>query len=186
MDEDDEIRRLRQRDPQAWERLYRDVCRRTYRVLFHVTKAETAVLEELNQSVWLAAMEAIERFDATRGTPSEWLMGIARLQGLGYLRRQYRRRVFSAAGAVETWEAPNRERDGASAHEQSGLLRACIEALPEQWQFVLRQKYEVGLSVKEIADLCGSSVKAVESVLSRARNRLRQWVAETRATEESA
>jgi RNA polymerase sigma factor (sigma-70 family) len=118
------------------------------------------VLEELNQDVWLSAIDSIEHFDATRGTPQDWLLGIARFKGLTYIRRQYTCRVVSVGRSLpEQIAAP----DGAPEDaERTALLRATIESLPEQWQYVLRQKYEVGLSVKEFSELAGVTPKAVE------------------------
>ncbi len=174
-----DLDRLRQRDSLAWGQLY-DLCaQRTYRVLYHVTKAEQNVLEELNQAVWLAAIETIDRMDGTRGTPQDWILGVARFQGLTYLRRKYRNRVVTvgsgASFPIFDEVTPDLER----RTERLGLLRACIESLPENWQFILRQKYEQGMSVKEIAESSGSTVKSVESVLSRSRSRLREMARAT-------
>jgi len=67
--------------------------------------------------------------------------------------------------------------------ERLGMIRACIESLPENWQYILRQKYEQGLSVKEIAESNDCTVKAVESILSRSRSRLRELTQETSKAE---
>ena len=168
--------RLRTLCPQEWDTLYQLGSRRTYRVLYHVTKAESRVLEELDQSVWLAAMEGIETYDVRRGTPLDWVLGIARYKGLSYLRQKYRAKVV----VMERLPAVSLAQESLTGSEwigeKSRILRACIESLPERWQYVLRQKYEIGLSVKDIAELTGTSAKAVESTLSRARHRLRELV----------
>jgi RNA polymerase sigma factor (sigma-70 family) len=154
--------------------LYRSVCRRTYQLLLTVTGAQASVVEELNQDVWLSAIESIEGFDATRGAPHDWVLGIARFKGLTYVRKVYReQRVFSGRHDVlEKTVAASPE--NSSETEQMAMLRAAITSLPEQWQHLLRQKYESGLSVKEIAELAGTTPKAVESNLSRARQRIRE------------
>lgn len=172
-----DIQLLRNRDRDSWDALYRSTCQRSYRVLRHVTGASPSVLEELNQDVWLSAIDSILQFDATRGTPQDWILGIARFKGLTYVRRRYRCRVVSVgcsvADQIAAVDVPT-DADGRIA-----LLRASIESLPEQWQYVLRQKYEAGLSVKEISELAGVTPKAVESTLSRARQRLRDLYRDT-------
>ncbi len=171
---------LRDRDAHTWDTLYTANCRRTYRVLFHVTAASPAVLEELNQEVWLSAIESIEHFDTTRGTAQDWILGIARFKGLTYLRKRYANRlafVGSYSNLPEERSEPQRE-DGFC--ERLALLRALIESLPDNWQYVLRKKYETGLSVKEISELMSVTPKAIESTLSRARQRLRELFVLTR------
>jgi RNA polymerase sigma-70 factor (ECF subfamily) len=179
MSELEEIERLRGRDTEAWDRLYRGCAHRTYRILYHLTKGDGRVLEELNQTVWLAAMETIDNLDAARGTPQDWVLGIARFKALSYLRKKYRCRVVSVGMDVPMSLSQPLSDSADPLQERARVLRACIESLPENWQLVLRQKYEIGLSMKEISDLGGLSVKAVESILSRARNRLRELVRDT-------
>lgn len=178
--------RLRDRDSDAWDALYLATCQRTYRVLSSVTGATPTVLDDLNQDVWLSAIESIEGFDATRGTASDWVLGIARYKGLSYLRKIYASRIVYVGQISDLSEhaaARDIETDDA---ERAALLRGSIESLPENWQLVLRQKYEKGLSVKDIAELVGATPKAIESTLSRARQRLRELFHETfpRGTDE--
>ncbi len=172
------VHQLRQRMPAAWDQLYQVGGQRTYRVLYHVTKAEQRVLEDLNQIVWLAAIETVDSFDPSRGSAVDWVLGIARHKGLSYLRSKYRTRVFAVGSSHDLPPIEQRDAPDEDIGERRAILRACIESLPENWQFVLRQKYEMGLSVKEIANLAGGGVKAIESILSRARTRLRQMVRE--------
>ena len=166
-------------DHRAWDALYSSACRRSYRVLYHLTAAKQSVLEELNQEVWLSAIQSIDRFDATRGTAVDWVLGIARNKGLTYLRKQYAIRVVCIGGNGDLPELSVIDDDQLLAAERSALLRASLESLPENWQYVLRQKYQSGLSVQEIADLMESTSKAIESTLSRARQRLRDLMRES-------
>lgn len=170
---------LRSRDTKAWDALYTATCRRTYRVLYHVTGANTSVLEELNQQVWLSAMESIGRFDASRGTAQDWILGIARFKGLTYLRVQYSSRVVCVGKVDELTDFQNGLEDSLERAEYLAMIRATIASLPENWQYVLRMKYEEKMSVNEIADFIGNTPKGVESVLSRARKRLRELMRDT-------
>lgn len=82
-------------------------------------------------------------------------------------------------GVDDLTESSVVEDDQLVAAERASLLRATLESLPENWQYVLRQKYQFRLSVREIADLVDSTPKAIESTLSRARQRLRDLMRET-------
>lgn len=164
---------LRQRDEVTWNALYSAMCRRTYRLLAQVTRASAAVVEELNQEVWVSAMESVEKLDAQRGSAQDWILGIARFKGLTYLRKQYASRTVCVGSAEDLPEADGTDERTQETAERQARLDAAILFLPEHWRLVLRQKYLLGLSVKRIAELMGSSPKSVESILSRARQRLR-------------
>jgi RNA polymerase sigma-70 factor (ECF subfamily) len=173
-DQSYDIQQLRDRDASAWDTLYTANCQRTYRVLFHVTGAPPPVLEELNQEVWLSAMESVEQLDASRGTAQEWILGIARFKGLTYLRKQYANRLAFVGSSANLPEESDEPKQDNGLSERIAVLRALIESLPDNWQYVLRQKYELGMSVKQIAELLNVTPKAIESILSRARQRLRE------------
>lgn len=170
---------LSRRDSRAWDALYMLSSKSTYRVLYLVTGESATVLEELNQEVWLSAIESIERFDESRGSAHDWILGIARFKGLSFLRKKYATRLAFVGAFDQLMSISSTDETNAERNELVALVRATIESLPESWQFVLRQKYELDLSVKDIAQLAGISAKAVESTLSRARQRLRELLKET-------
>jgi RNA polymerase sigma-70 factor (ECF subfamily) len=58
--------------------------------------------------------------------------------------------------------------------ERAAVIRAALFRLTEDYRDVLVKKYVDGFSVREIADRDGRSTKAVESLLTRARERLRE------------
>jgi RNA polymerase sigma-70 factor (ECF subfamily) len=174
-----DVQLLRDRDREAWDALYQECCRHTYRVLYRVTGAKQSVLEELNQEVWLSAIESVGQYAETRGTAQDWVLGIARFKGLSYLRKQYGHRVAFVGGNLEPPQPLTAREELLEAAERSALLQASIESLPENWRYVLQQKYQAGMSVHQISELTQTTPKAVESLLSRARQRLRDLFQET-------
>ena len=58
-------------------------------------------------------------------------------------------------------------------NELSRLVQITLDHLPEVYSEVLKCKYLQGMSMKEISEHIGRSSKAVESILSRARNAFR-------------
>ena len=179
-----DIQLLRDRDRESWDSLYRSTCARTYRVLHHVTGAPQLVLEELNQDVWLSAIDSVDRLDGTKGTAVEWVLGIARFKGLTHLRRHYANRLVIVSHCTDRVDSAEAVDEAIDGEERRALIRAAMESLPDHWQNVLRQKYEAGMSVMVIADMLGTTPKAVESILSRARQRLRDLIQQTILQEE--
>ena len=62
--------------------------------------------------------------------------------------------------------------------ERNSVVRAAILLLPEDRREVLLCKYVEGLSVCNIANRMGKTAKAIESLLSRSREQLRELLRE--------
>ena len=104
-------------------------------MLYYITSAKQTVLEEMNQDVWLSAIQSIDRFDATRGTAVDWVLGIARHKGLTFLRRHYASRVVCVGGSGDLPELMIHEDDPLLVSERAAFVRASLESLPENWQY---------------------------------------------------
>ncbi len=135
-------------------------------------------MQELHQQTWLSALRATHLFDPTRGEFRQWLFGIARREVALHYRRQ---RTDAGAGSeVIDPECEGQASDGAilpddvaEQLERAAVIRAALAELGTDARCVLLQKYVEGLSVREIAGRTGKSEKAVESLLTRSRVRLR-------------
>jgi RNA polymerase sigma factor (sigma-70 family) len=168
---------LRARDRDAWTAFYDAHVRDVYAVIWHLVRGEGALAEELNQAVWLSAIESAQRFDPQRGTPQGWVIGIARNQVALHFRRRAMQRAVDAnlaesqqAGAFESRSAPDQ---APLRSEQSCEMRAALAQLAPDRRKLVEGKDVEGLSVRQLADRSGKSTKAVESMLQRARTELR-------------
>jgi RNA polymerase sigma-70 factor (ECF subfamily) len=125
--------------------------------------------DDVVQDVWLIAVRRIRRFDPQRGPFAAWLRGIAANVLRNHLRRQSRQvrplaeRCHNGSAGAE-WER----------REQSERIAQALATLPEHYEAVLRAKYLDGQSVADIASASQESVKAVESLLTRARQAFRE------------
>jgi RNA polymerase sigma factor (sigma-70 family) len=84
-------------------------------------------------------------------------------------RNRGRTRVRSLSGD-EICTAPLTDHD---REEQAERIARALDALPERYERVLRGKYLEQRSVAELAAEAGESAKAVESLLTRARQAFR-------------
>jgi RNA polymerase sigma-70 factor, ECF subfamily len=125
--------------------------------------------DEVVQETWLTAVRRIRGFDPSRGSFGAWLCGLAANVLRHQLRQRDRRR--------------KRERDAAQGngaalqptdHERDDQIALTLDALPERQEAVLRAKYLDGLTVAEIAAQWDDTPKAIESLLSRAREAFRE------------
>jgi RNA polymerase sigma-70 factor (ECF subfamily) len=168
---------LKSRHADAWNRACDLYAPRLYGFLMHLVRGDARMAEELHQQTWLAAVDGIGGFDPRRGEFSAWLFAIARHVVVNHYRRVARqacekRMDDERADLFQT-------RDGMLPHnileqlERVDVVRATLLELNDDQREVLSQKYLEGLSVREIAKRTNRSAKAVESLLTRSREKLR-------------
>ena len=127
--------------------------------------------EDVVQETWLTAVRRVRKFDPCQGSFLAWLRGIS----ANVLRNHFRRRrparrlqpLDEEPPATDSTEAEHAERERARA------VATTLAALPQRYEAVLRAKYLDGATVAEIARSSGQTQKAVESLLTRARQSFR-------------
>lgn len=158
----DFLYRLQVGDNAAWTELTRDYSPRLYAYLRRNLPSSVDAEDALSETL-LAAVRAIPYFDG-RVSLSTFLYSLAYRKMADFWRRER----FTAA-LPETLVAHDSGLDGGERAEFEELLNS----LPEELRQVLLLRYQVGLSVTEVAEVINRSYKGAESLLSRARGQLR-------------
>jgi RNA polymerase sigma-70 factor, ECF subfamily len=169
------LRALTRRDRAAWSTIYDRQVGDLFGFVYHLVGGDRPLAEDIHQEVWLAALEGIDRYDERTGRFRDWLMGIARHR----VARHFRGVSASGGGSIFDWGSvletnglpPPEQLEGL---ERADVIRAAMLRLSPDQRDVLLRKYVEGSSVLEIARGMGRSAKAVESLLSRAREQLRE------------
>ncbi|MGO9112532.1 MAG: RNA polymerase sigma factor [Thermoguttaceae bacterium] len=156
-------------DEGAWRTWYNETFDTLYAYVLWRCGSQHDQADEIAQETWLAAVRSIRRFDPQQGNFSAWLRGIAANVMRQQLRRHGRlRKREQAVGTTNAGESRPAER------QPDERIALTLDALPERQEAVLRAKYLDGLSVGEIATQWNETPKAVESLLSRARQAFRE------------
>lgn len=154
------LRRLQRGDNDAWAELTQTFAPRLFAYLRHNLPSTTDAEDVLSETM-LAAVRALKTFDG-QVTLSTYLYSIAYRKVADFWRQRH---------------ATSELLDSVAAHDNTSLraeFEEVLDALPELSRQVLLLRYQVGLSVGEIADVIGRSYKGTESLLSRARVHLRE------------
>jgi RNA polymerase sigma-70 factor, ECF subfamily len=128
------------------------------------------LIEDLVQETFLAAWGSLASFQGSAPLRI-WLLGIARHKVEDHYRRGLREIELrdadeSAGGEADDLPDPMEELSG---RETAHRAREVLAQLPERYGLVLRWRYWHQSSVREMASETGSSEKAVERLLARAR-----------------
>ena len=150
-------------DRVAWEALFHRHFDGVHAFVRVQAGAEQDLVDDVVQECWLVAVRRIRSFDPSLGDFGSWLRGIA----ANTLRSERRRRrktvgLESAEGVFEPAPATSSDLEPAG-------IDAALSLLPERYRSVLKAKYSDELSMAQIAERAGTTVKAIESLLSRAR-----------------
>lgn len=168
------IRKLVSMDPRAWETLCREISPMLLAFLQASFTCGTEQAEEVVQRAMVRSVRSIGRYDATRGRLLDWLKGICRNEAITLLKQEARQIRFSNIdGPVRESleridEAPIPEQVLAR-QEVQWLIHETVYDLRPAHRRVLTLKYLNGRKVSEIAAVMDQSEKAVESLLTRAR-----------------
>lgn len=160
------VDRARQGSEEAWRLLFEAHFRPVYGYCLLPAGGRGEEAEEIAQQVFVTAARKIGRFDGRKGTFRQWLLGIARHCGQKHLERVRRERLRKGQGIPEAAA-------GCEGAEPM-LVMETLAQLPETYRAVLESKYLEKRSVSEIAERRYTTVKSVESMLTRARNEFRR------------
>jgi RNA polymerase sigma-70 factor (ECF subfamily) len=163
-------------DPVAFRRWYEDAVGRVYAYLYARCGGDVSLAEELTQQTFIQAIERRESYEG-RASAVTWLCTIARNKLTDHYRRidrEERRLLRLVVGEIATSHTPSPD---ALVEEREAVITALGQLAPLQRAAIVLC-YLDGLSVREAAITLGRSESATESLLSRARERLRQILQE--------
>jgi RNA polymerase sigma-70 factor, ECF subfamily len=162
------------RDPAAVRRLLDDVAPIVYGYLYARVGGDESAAEDLLQETLLEAVRSARSFRGDSAL-STWLCAIARRRLARHYERERRAEVGRSGLRLALAQDPDLESD--AVERQDEVVRA-LGRIPPSYRQVLVLKYLDGLAVEEIATEMGRSRVQVQSLLQRARDRLRRELGE--------
>ncbi|MBI4583431.1 MAG: sigma-70 family RNA polymerase sigma factor [Planctomycetes bacterium] len=178
MDKEDRqlVQRVLSGDIQAFNGLVKKY-NRLAGALSYAICGDFQMAEDLVQEAFLKAYSSLRSL-RDPGKFKVWLAGIVKSKTIDYVRQ---RKSFWSIPPDSTFGSAESESLGLNSAEDLVLkeefrnkILEAIRGLPEADRLVIALKHMEGLSYKEIAEITGDSVNAIESRLFRARATLRK------------
>jgi len=159
-------------DDAAWTEAHRRYAPRLYRYLLVAARGDEQAASDAMQAAFVRAVRHARVFQTGEALWG-WLTLLAR-HALADARRSTGRWRAFLAGFKRA--APDQVLSGECSDPLPELLDAALASLSGPDRLLLEQKYFSAASVRELASSAGVSEKALESRLTRARDRLRQFI----------
>lgn len=144
----------------------------------HNMLGEAAQAEEVAQEVFLDAYKAMPHF-RQRSSVRTWLFAIARKKCLQTLRNRERRRRIARDQQVYIAAQAHREPSslpGDDPEDAARRVRQGLDQLSHEERSFLIMRYDIELSIADMAQLLGISMATVRRRLARALTRLREVI----------
>lgn len=167
---------LAQGDDEAFRRFHAAYFHRLFRYLIVVTRGDEDAARDALQETFTRVVRHARAFDSAE-VFWNWLAMLARSAAgdAGRRRRSYWRLL--ANYALFSLSPPNDAATETTDERLRELVQCALTKLPEQERELVEAKYELGVSVRELAAKHGLTEKAIESRLVRVRRVIRTSVA---------
>lgn len=156
----------------------RELVMSTRDVVFRTCLAyvqNTADAEDLTQEVYIKALGGIAKFKG-ESKISSWLVRIAIRLSINYLRDNKKR--FNHLDLEKADVADFNEANLFKTAEVRKAVRKAIFALPDKQRKVFILSFYLQMSYKEIQEVTDDSISSIESLLFRARKKLKELLQE--------
>ncbi len=176
------LRKAKQGDPDAFGRLMEPLEQRVWRICWHYTGDREAA-SDCGQETMIRVWRSLDTWRGDNAFES-WVYRIAANCCLDWLRKKKRDRSESMDALRDQGFDPADKAPGTEARvlaaDERRRLREAIAALPEEQREALVLTQLEGVSYAEAAGITGVSEGTVKSRINRAREKLKELLAEER------
>ena len=174
------IKRARDLDSAAWDRLYQLAFPQVYRYVAAKVRGVPEA-EDITEEVFLGALQTVASLRAT-DEPGflGWLFQIARFKVADHLRRQYRRPTEPLDPEMEISDPSPSPEDEALRDDDKRAVRAALAELTAEQQEVVLMKFALGYDNALAASILGKSPGAINQLQHRALGAMRRFLERTR------
>jgi RNA polymerase sigma-70 factor, ECF subfamily len=169
----DLLHRIRAGDEKALDLAYERASRVVFGVGLRMLR-DKAEVEEVVVDVFLQVWRKAVDFDPDRGSPTSWLLMIARSRVIDRLRSNRLRRCEQTLDEFELPALGNGPHENSAVKQVGRKVHAALAQLPWEQQKAIELAYFEGMSHSEIADKVGAPLGTIKTRIRLAMFRLRE------------
>jgi RNA polymerase sigma factor (sigma-70 family) len=179
LNEQELIQQLRQKNEQAFRWLVENYRNRVFHTVLNILQ-DTKEAEDAAQETFIQVFESVRSFKE-ESSLSTWVYRIAVRKALDKIRRKKTRQKLRRV--LPWWMPEEKKSTEASFHhpgiaaenkEKAAVLFKAIEALPEKQKLAFTLIKVQGMNYEEACELMQQNIKAVESLITRAKLNLQK------------
>jgi RNA polymerase sigma-70 factor (ECF subfamily) len=175
-DDDSLLRRIQQGDHEAFASLVQRHAKRFYSVAYRIVQHRDDA-EDLVQSAFLKLWERPELWDERKQAKfTTWFYTVVTNLCLDHAKRK---KPLPLPEEIEFTDGRPGQDELLHQKERRDLVDHVIHELPERQQLALNLCFYDGLSNQEAADIIGVNLKALQSLIMRAKTTLKERLKET-------
>jgi RNA polymerase sigma-70 factor (ECF subfamily) len=175
LDDESLLRRIQDGDHEAFASLVHRHAKRFYGVAYRIVHDRDDA-EDLVQSAFLKLWERPELWDQRRQTKfTTWFYTVVTNLCLDHAKRK---RPLPLADEIELVDGGPKQDDLLDGKQRRAVLDRLIQQLPERQQLALNLCFYEELSNQEAADIMGVNLKALQSLIMRAKTTLKERLKE--------
>jgi len=150
-------------DADAFDLIYERHSDAAFSLAYRICGTRVAA-EEVAQDAFLALWRNGSRYEMSRGSVRNWILGIVHNRAIDALRRAVRHETRRAGdeGLAERLMAPDRTDLEVSRREEAGAVRGLLADLPSDQRRVIELAYFAGFTHTQIADMLSIPVGTVK------------------------
>lgn len=163
------IKRAKQGNAEAWSVLFKWNFKPVYNLCLQLAMKHNNDAEDIAQQTFIIAAKRINKFDPHKGSFRLWLFGIAKNCYMKHTSKKIRHAHFDINNpSMQSLAEPN------AKCPEVILVLETLARLSAKYCIVLEAKYLEKKTVNEIAHNQNTTPKAIESTLTRAREKFKQ------------
>jgi RNA polymerase sigma-70 factor (ECF subfamily) len=162
-------------EQQAFAKLYDESSRLVYSIAYRVL-GNAADAEEVTADVYAQVWRSAREYSSERGTPSTWLVMLARSRALDRLRtrdtRRQRETPLDEVSSARSREEPPEEI--LALKQQRSIVRSAVATLAPEQREAIELSFFGGLTHSELAERLGAPLGTVKTRIRLGMIKLRQ------------
>jgi RNA polymerase sigma-70 factor, ECF subfamily len=167
------LRRVAQRDREAFTAFYDATCSRVYGMVVRVLR-DRGYSEETTQDVYLQVWRSAESYDPASGSALAWLLTLAHRRAVDRVRsEQAAGQRDSRYGASTVERAADNVSDAVIAGEERRRVTACLDGLTGPQRECIDLAYYQGMTYVQVSERLSANLATVKSRMRDAIRNLR-------------